>query len=91
MSARRTPAPARASRPATHPAVLVREPIAVGDRVRTLHSGRTGIAMKVYPDGSVSIAWDDKPVSLCLGHERVPRSSLLVLGSTDTESEGGEA
>jgi hypothetical protein len=74
-----------------HPAVLVREHLAVGDRVRSLRSARTGIVMKVYPDGSACITWDDKPAPLCLGHERVPRSLFIVLGSTVTESEGGEA
>lgn len=86
------PAPARAGRPATsHSPVIVREPLAIGDRVRTLHAGRTGTVMKVYPDGSACITWDDRPAPLCLGHERVPRSCLMVLDSTTTESEGGEA
>lgn len=85
------PAPARAGRPATsHPPVVVREPLVVGDRIRTLHAGRTGTVMKVYPDGSVCITWDDRQTPLSLGHERVPRSCLIVLGSTVTESEGGE-
>lgn len=85
------PTPARAGRPATsHPPAVVREPLAVGDRVRTLHVGRTGTVMKVYPDGSVCITWDDHPPPLSLGHERVPRSRLMVFGSTATESEGGE-
>lgn len=47
--------------------------------------------MKVYPDGSACITWDDKPAPLCLGHERVLRALLIVLGSTVTEREGGEA
>lgn len=86
------PAPARAGRPATsHPPMVVREPLAVGDRVRTLHAGRTGTVMKAYPDGSACIDWDDRPARLSLGSERVPRASLIVLGSTVTESEGGEA
>lgn len=85
------PAPSRAGRPATsHPPAVVREPLAVGDRVRTLHAGRTGTVMTVYPDGSACITWDDRPAPLGLGHERVPCSSLLVLGSTVTESEGGK-
>ena len=85
------PAPARSSRPALpHPLVVSREQLAIGDRVRTLHAGRTGSVMKVYPDGSACITWDDKPAPLCLGHERVPRTQLLVLPPTTTESEGGE-
>lgn len=86
------PAPSRTPPPAArHPETIVPEPLAIGDRVRTLHAGRTGIVMKVYPDGSACITWDDKPSPLCLGHERVPRSLLIVLDSTATESEGGEA
>lgn len=86
------PQPTRTAMPAVrHPAVLVREHLAVGDRVRSLHAGRTGTVMKVYPDGSACITWDDKPAPLCLGHERVPRSLFIVLGSSVTESEGGEA
>lgn len=86
------PAPSRAGRPATsHPPVVVREPLTAGDRVRTLHTSRTGTVMKAYPDGSACVMWDDRPAPLSLGHERVPRSCLIVLGSTVTESEGGEA
>lgn len=46
--------------------------------------------MKVYPDGSACVTWDDKPAPFGLGHERMPRALLLVLPSTTTESEGGE-
>ena len=74
-----------------HPGLITREPLAIGDRVRTLHAGCTGTVMKVYPDGSACITWDDRPAPLCLGHERVPRSLLIALDSTATESEGGEA
>ncbi len=86
------PAPARSNRPALpHPAVVFREPLAVGDRIRSLHAGRTGSVMKVYPDGSACVTWDDKPAPLALGHERVPRSMLVVLAGAICESEGGEA
>ena len=85
------PAPARSSLPAPrHLPVVVREPLAAGDRVRILHAGRTGSVMKVYPDGSACVTWDDKPAPFGLGHERMPRALLLVLPSTTTESEGGE-
>lgn len=84
-------APARSSLPAPrHLPVVVREPLAAGDRVRTLHAGRTGSVMKVYSDGSACVTWDDKPAPFGLGHERMPRALLLVLPSTTTESEGGE-
>lgn len=87
-----SPLPTRAALPASrHLALIVREQLDIGDRVRTLHAGRTGTVMKVYPDGSACITWDDRPAPLCLGHERVPRASLIVLGSSVTESEGGEA
>lgn len=86
------PQPTRIAQPSTgHPAVVTREPLAVGDRVRSLHSARTGTVMKVYPDGSACITWDDRPAPLCLGHERVPGSMFMILDSTVTESEGGEA
>ena len=56
------PAPARSSLPAPrHLPSVVREPLAAGDRVRTLHAGRTGSVMKVYSDGSACVTWDDKP------------------------------
>ena len=85
------PAPARSSLPALrHIPAVTREPLAAGDRVRTLHAGRTGSVMKVYSDGSACITWDDKPAPFGLGHERMPRSLLFVLPSTTTESEGGE-
>ena len=85
------PAPARSSLPAPrHIPAVTREPLAAGDRVRTLHAGRTGSVMKVYSDGSACITWDDKPAPFGLGHERMPRSLLFVLPSTTTESEGGE-
>jgi len=87
-----SPSPSPMGLPAAlHRGLNVREPLAIGGRVRTLHAGRTGTVMKVYPDGSACITWDDQPAPLCLGHERVPRSLLIVLDSTATESEGGEA
>ena len=72
-------------------ALDTRPPPITGERVRTLHAGRTGTVMKVYPDGSACITWDDRPAPLCLGHERVPCSMFMVLDSTVTGSEGGEA
>lgn len=86
------PAPARSSLPALrHLPVVDREPLSAGDRVRTLHAGHIGSVMRVYPDGSACLTWDDKPAPFGLGHERVPRSCLLVLPSiSTTESEGGE-
>ncbi len=87
-----SPSPSRTGFPVVlHRGLIVREPLTTGDRVRTLHAGRTGTVMKVYPDGSACITWDDRPAPLCLGHERVPRALLIVLDSTATESEGGEA
>lgn len=86
------PLPARAGRPtARHPGLIVREPLAIGDRVCDRHTGRAGTVMKVYPDGSACVTWDGKPAPLSLGHERVPRSLLIVLGASVNESEGGEA
>lgn len=86
-----SPQPTRTALPTVrHPVVLFREPLAVGDRVRSLHASRIGTVLEVYPDGSASVAWDDKPAPLCLGHARVPRALLLALPSSVTESEGGE-
>lgn len=85
------PAAVRGRLPAPpHLRLIVREPLAVGDRVQTLHAGRTGTVAKVHPDGSACVTWDGKPAPLALGHERVPRASLLVLPAPITESEGGE-
>lgn len=92
MTIQRISTPVRVGLPAArHRALIVREQLDIGDRVRSLHAGRTGTVMKVYPDGSACITWDDRPAPLCLGHERMPRSLLIVLGSSVTESEGGEA
>ena len=87
-----SPLPTRAALPAgRHLALTVREQLVIGDRVIDHHNGHAGTVMKVYPDGSACITWDDRPAPLCLGHERVPRALLIVLGSRVTESEGGEA
>ena len=92
MTIQRLSTPFRLGMPMpAHRALIVREQLDIGDRVRSLHAGRTGTVMKVYPDGSACITWDDRPAPLCLGHERMPRSLLIVLGSSVTESEGGEA
>jgi hypothetical protein len=92
MTIQRISTPVRVWLPAArHLALIVREQLDIGDRVRALHAGRTGTVMKVYPDGSACITWDDKPSPIGLGHERVPRSLLIVTGASVTESEGGEA
>ena len=68
-----------------HPAINVREPIAVGDRV-PLHRANRPAAMKVYPVKPVNIAWDDKPVPLYTSASMSGDTSifsLLVPGSTD--------
>jgi hypothetical protein len=51
-----------------------------GDRVRSVHAGRTGTVVKVYADGSGAILWDDgEPQPEGLAHERMPRRLLEVL------------
>ena len=52
-------------------------------RIITKESGRTGHVVKVYPDGSAAIHWDDRePQPEGLAHERVPASLLRVLEVT---------
>jgi hypothetical protein len=56
-------------------------PIRKGHRVRSVHAGRVGTAVKIYPDGSAAVCWDDgDPQPEGLAHERVPRALLEVPG-----------
>lgn len=51
-----------------------------GDRVRSVHAGRVGTAVKVYPDSSAAVLWDDgDPQPEGLAHERMPRALLEVI------------
>ncbi|KWO16034.1 hypothetical protein [Burkholderia ubonensis] len=55
-------------------------PLTIGDTVRTTHAGRVGTVTHVYRDGSASIRWHDRQADAPdLGHERVPRSMLIVI------------
>lgn len=55
-------------------------PLVSGDQVKSLHAGRPGKVVKVYPDGSVCVCWDDgEPQAEGLGHERVPRQLLVLI------------
>lgn len=86
------------------PALVTAHLIQPGDRVKTIHAGRTGRAVKIYLDGSACVCWDDgEPQAEGLGHERVPRHMLISLPvalgafgrdadelSAITDSEGGE-
>ncbi|WP_157636483.1 hypothetical protein [Burkholderia ubonensis] len=63
-------------------------PLAIGDTVRTTHAGRLGTVTHVYRDGSASIRWHDKPADAPdLGHERVPRSMLIVITDVQRAAE----
>lgn len=55
-------------------------PLHQGDRVRNSCATRVGIAVRVYPNGSAAVRWDDAPLSpgRCV-HERVPRELLAAL------------
>lgn len=54
--------------------------LSIGSTVRTTHVGRVGTVTRVYPDGSASVRWHDKPSDAPdLGHERMPRSLLIVI------------
>lgn len=51
-----------------------------GDRVSSVHAARTGIVVKVYPDGSAAVRWDDgDPQPEDLAHERMPRALFDVI------------
>lgn len=55
-------------------------PLEIGNSVRSRHAGRIGTVTHVYPDGSASIRWHDEPATAPdLGHERMPRSLLIVV------------
>lgn len=57
-------------------------PLNPRDRVRSAFAGRTGSVVKVYPDGSAAIHWDDgEPQAAGLAHERMPRSLLETIQS----------
>lgn len=57
-------------------------PLVQGDRIESPLARRPGTVVKVYPDGSACVHWDDgEPQEAGLGHERVPRN-LLVKVST---------
>jgi hypothetical protein len=50
-----------------------------GDSIRSTYAGRTGTVVKVYPDGSAAVRWDDgEPQPEGLAHERMPRRLLEV-------------
>lgn len=49
-----------------------------GQRIRSIYAKRLGRVVKVYPDQSACIAWDDgEPQGEGLGHERMPRDLLV--------------
>ena len=51
-----------------------------GDRVRSIWLRRTGTAVKIYPDGSAAVCWDDgDPQPEGLAHERMPRRLLEII------------
>lgn len=51
-----------------------------GDRVRNAVATRAGVAIRVYPNGSAAVRWDDVPLKPGrLAHERVPRELLAAL------------
>jgi hypothetical protein len=53
-----------------------------GDSIRSIYAGRTGTVVKVYPDGSASVCWDDgEPQPEGLAHERMPRALLEIIAS----------
>ncbi|QGZ54292.1 hypothetical protein [Paraburkholderia acidiphila] len=54
-------------------------PLRKGDRVRNSCATRVGVAVRVYPNGSAAVRWDDAPLKPGrLVHERVPRELLAA-------------
>lgn len=78
------------------PALATMRGVQPGDRVKTIHAGRTGRVVKTYTDASACVCWDDgEPQAEGLGHERVPRHMLIDLRSDTVlsdiaDSERGE-
>lgn len=69
------------------PALAATRRMQPGDRVKTIHAGRTGRVVKTYFDGSACVCWDDgEPQAEGLGHERLPRHMLIDLSSTTDAS-----
>lgn len=66
-----------------------------GDRIESHLTKRPGSVVKVYPDGSACVLWDDgEPQPEGMGHERVPRDCLVLCASANAPApdlEGGEA
>lgn len=52
----------------------------VGDVVESRYSKRPGRVVKIYPDGSASVCWQDaEPQPEGMGHERMPRELLRLV------------
>lgn len=59
-----------------------------GGRIKSLYAGRPGTVVKVYPDGSACIRWDDgEPQAAGLGHERIPRDLLIQVADVGRDTE----
>jgi hypothetical protein len=60
-----------------------------GDRIESHLAHRPGAVVKVYPDGSACILWDDgEPQGEGLGHERVPREFLVKVADGAAPAKG---
>lgn len=73
---------AHALMPDKHAAIdaLCEGPLQVGDVVESRYSKRPGRVVKIYPDGSASVCWQDaEPQPEGLGHERMPRNLLRLV------------
>ncbi len=66
-----------------------------GDRIESHLTKRPGSVVKVYPDGSACVLWDDgEPQPEGLGHSRMPRDCLVLRASAKAPApdlERGEA
>lgn len=66
-----------------------------GDRIESHLTKRPGSVVKVYPDGSACVLWDDgEPQPEGMGHERIPRDCLVLRASAKAPApdlEGSEA
>jgi len=68
--------------PDKHAAIdaLCEGPLQVGDVVESRYAKRPGRVVKIYPDGSASVCWNDgEPQPEGLGHERMPRHLLRLV------------
>ncbi|MBS0354239.1 MAG: hypothetical protein JSR83_10115 [Proteobacteria bacterium] len=64
------------------------EALQPGDRIESHLARRPGTVVKVYPDGSACVCWDEgEPQPEGMGHERVPRQFLIRVSAQPEATE----